>query len=48
MFDSCSSVDVISNRDLLNNIEHTDQPVRVHRNANTIMLYEQADLGDYP
>eukprot|EP00980_Cylindrotheca_fusiformis_P020860 scaffold7853_cov118-Cylindrotheca_fusiformis.AAC.1 len=48
LLDSCSSVDLISNKDLLHDVHPADASMRVHCNAGTVELTQQGYFGDYP
>lgn len=46
--DSCSSVDIMSSRELLHDIHNVDAPLTLHCNAGTVTISQQGYLGDYP
>jgi hypothetical protein len=48
LLDSCSTIDIVSNDNLLHDIHPTDNPIWVRCNAGRIQLTHQGFLGDYP
>jgi hypothetical protein len=48
LLDSCSTIDIVSNNDLLHDIHPADNPIWVRCNAGRIQLTHQGYLGDYP
>ncbi|KAG7374846.1 reverse transcriptase RNA-dependent DNA polymerase [Nitzschia inconspicua] len=46
--DSCSSVDIVSNPDLLRDIHQVDTPLVLHCNAGSVTLTHQGYLEGYP
>ena len=48
LLDSCSTVDIYSNGDLLDNIHKAESPIKVRCNAGSMTLTHQGFVGDYP
>jgi hypothetical protein len=48
LLDSCSTIDIVSNANLLHDIHRTNNPIWVRCNAGQIQLTHQDYLGDYP
>ena len=48
LLDSCSTVNMISDRSLLTDIHTADEPIPVHCNAGTITLTQKGTLGHFP
>ena len=48
LLDSCSTVDIVSNIDLLTDVHTVDTPTWVRCNAGRVQLRQQGYLGDYP
>jgi hypothetical protein len=48
LLDSCSTMDIVSNGNLLHDIHHVNCPVTVRCNAGRVQLTHQGYLGDYP
>lgn len=48
LLDSCFTMDVVSNRELLHDIHVAHHPIWVRCNAGRIQLKQQGYLGDYP
>ena len=45
--DSCSSVNMVANEELLHDITTTNNPINVHCNAGTVSVKRNGLLGDY-
>jgi hypothetical protein len=48
VLDSCSTVDMIANEELLHDIKPTSNPINTHCNAGTVPVNKDALMGDYP
>ena len=48
LLDSCSTVNMVSDKTLLHDIHAADTPIPVHCNAGTIVLTKKGTLGDFP
>jgi hypothetical protein len=48
LIDSCSSVNMFANKELLHDIKPTTHPINVHCNAGTISVSKTGLFGDYP
>jgi hypothetical protein len=48
LLDSCSSVNMVSNEELLHDISSVDKPINIHCNAGTVSVNRNGLLGDYP
>jgi hypothetical protein len=48
LIDSCSSVNMFANAELLHDIKTTNNPINVHCNAGTVSVSKTGLLGDYP
>jgi hypothetical protein len=48
LINSCSSVNIIANAELLHDIKTTNNPINVHCNAGTVSVSKMGLLGDYP
>jgi hypothetical protein len=48
LIDSCSTVDMIADRELLHDIQSTGGSINVHCNAGTVTVRQQGLIGDYP
>ena len=48
LLDSCSSTDLISNEELLTDLQPSEEPLNVRCNAGTITLWNRGTLGSYP
>jgi uncharacterized membrane protein YgcG len=48
LLDSCSSVNMVSNEELLHDITPVETPINVHCNAGTVSVNRNGLLGDYP
>ena len=48
LIDSCSSVNMVANEELLHDITPTNNPINVYCNAGTVSVNRNGLLGDYP
>jgi hypothetical protein len=48
LINSCSSVNMYANAELLHDIKPTNNPINVHCNAGTVSVSKTGLLGDYP
>jgi hypothetical protein len=48
IIDSCSSVNMVTNEELLHDITPVQNPINVHCNAGTVSINRNGLLGDYP
>ena len=48
LIDSCSSVNIVANEELLHDVILTNNPINVHCNAGTVSVNKNGLLGDYP
>jgi hypothetical protein len=47
LLDSCSSVDIVMNRELLSDIRKVNTPIRINCNSGYVVLDQQGKLGNY-
>jgi hypothetical protein len=48
LIDSCSSVNMFANKELLHDIKPTTHPINIHCNAGTVSVSKMGLLGNYP
>ena len=48
LLDSCSTINMISDRSLLRDLHSADKPIPVHCNAGTVTLTQKGTLGQFP
>ena len=48
LLDSCSTINMISDRSLLRDLHTADKPIPVHCNAGTVILTQKGTLGQFP